>query len=369
MGQAARRHRALRWLGVGWIALCALAVGVLAGEVWLRYRWRAGDEAAQQFARPNTFLQNQGLGVSTGLWLVPQESYKPGSSVVFEVEGVLHEVRINSRGFRAREFSVPKPEGLFRIVCIGASTTFQGLTNDATYPAVLEARLRAEFPDRALEVLDLGVSGTLSDYWIDRFDRLMEIEPDFVVQYNGVNDLIREHAGAWAAGHPWRARLRRSSLLWNAWVPFPARQWEPFLERTRDRFAALDGLLAERGVDHVVGTVAAPDPGTPSAGKRAYLDRVAREWSGGALGDYGQYAALVTLHNEGVLQWAEAHGVPCARPDRAVRQPSLYIDVCHMQPVGIERLAGAFFDTVAARLHARWRTGVDDPIDGDVVAP
>ncbi|MEZ5332669.1 MAG: SGNH/GDSL hydrolase family protein [Thermoanaerobaculia bacterium] len=369
MEQGGRRRRSLRWLGVCWLALCAVAIGLTAGEVWLRYRWHAGEEAAQRFARPNAFLQNQGLGVSTGLWLVRQESYKPNASVVFEVEGVLHEVRINSRGFRTREFDVPKPEDVYRIACIGASTTFQGLTTDTTYPAILESRLRAEFPDRELEVLDLGVSGTQSDYWLERFDRLLEIQPDLVVQYNGVNDLIREHAGAWAAAHPGAAWLRRESLLWNAWIPLPGRQYEPFLERTRERFAALDHLLVSHGIDHVVGTVAAPDLLAPSNGKRAYLDRVTREWSGGALGDYRQYADLVALHNEGLLRWVQASGVPCARPDRAVRQPSLYTDICHMQPAGIERLAGAFFDTVAARLRLRWRDPTGSAIDAAETAP
>jgi hypothetical protein len=45
---------------------------------------------------------------------------------------------MNSFGFRSPEIEVPKPEGKFRIVCVGGSTTNAGRTNDTTYPALLE---------------------------------------------------------------------------------------------------------------------------------------------------------------------------------------------------------------------------------------
>jgi lysophospholipase L1-like esterase len=347
----------------GWLGLCALVIGLLAGEVWLRARWRAGESGALRYARQNAFLQNQGLGVSTGLWLVPQESYKPGASVVFESEGVLHEVRINSRGFRTAEFGVPKPEGTFRILCIGASTTFQGLTNETTYPALLGARLRTAFPGRHLEVLDLGISGTRSDYWNVRMDNLLALEPDLVVQYNGINDIIQEHTETWAAAHPLGARWRAASHLWNRWVPLATSRYEPLLARTRGRFLELDRGLAQRGVDHLVGTIAAPDPSALTGGLRQYMDRVTREWSGGRLGDFGQYRALVDLHNSALLAWCAEHGVPCARPDLAVRRPEQYLDICHMHPTGIEALAAAFLEVVEARLRARWRIDSSRPAD------
>ena len=48
----------------------------------------------------------------------------------------------NSRGFRAAEYAIPKPEGILRIACVGASTTVEGPRNDWTYPALLEKDLR-----------------------------------------------------------------------------------------------------------------------------------------------------------------------------------------------------------------------------------
>src|SRR6476659_7788653 len=51
---------------------------------------------------------------------------------------------INSLGFRGREWSVTKAPGVFRIICLGASTTFDigSLGRDRPWPEVLEAELR-----------------------------------------------------------------------------------------------------------------------------------------------------------------------------------------------------------------------------------
>ncbi|HOT49734.1 MAG TPA: hypothetical protein PLI07_02075 [Candidatus Hydrogenedentes bacterium] len=40
----------------------------------------------------------------------------------------------NSAGFRDDEIVLPKPPGIYRILCIGGSTTFERVRNDLTYP-------------------------------------------------------------------------------------------------------------------------------------------------------------------------------------------------------------------------------------------
>jgi len=62
---------------------------------------------------------------------------------------------MSSEGYRTHEFAVPKRRA-------GAHHLHRGLhdgggrTNDETYPAFLEKKLRARFPGLVLEVLNLG---------------------------------------------------------------------------------------------------------------------------------------------------------------------------------------------------------------------
>jgi lysophospholipase L1-like esterase len=81
-----------------------------------------------------------------------------------------HPVRLNRAAFREREFVVPKPEGMFRIVVLGDSLTWgAGLAEEERYSNRLEARLREAFPGRSIEALNFGLEGAsttvLRDWW------------------------------------------------------------------------------------------------------------------------------------------------------------------------------------------------------------
>ncbi|HUT54453.1 MAG TPA: GDSL-type esterase/lipase family protein [bacterium] len=67
----------------------------------------------------------------------------------------------NSEGYRGGEFTETKPEGVFRIICIGDSYTYGGgVKDEETYPTRLEARLQHRPGARApVEVINLGVQG------------------------------------------------------------------------------------------------------------------------------------------------------------------------------------------------------------------
>ena len=54
-------------------------------------------------------------------------------------------VRINSDGFRDKNYSIEKPNGVFRIVAIGDSLTFGfGVESEESYPKVLEKNLNSK---------------------------------------------------------------------------------------------------------------------------------------------------------------------------------------------------------------------------------
>lgn len=117
--------------------------------------------------------------------------FKPDQ--VLDAEGIYRKpVVINSHGFRGKEFSGIKPEGTFRIICLGDSSTFGwSVGEDETYPYYLERILREKYKDARFEVLNLGVTGYSSRQGRELFSRIaMGFEPDMVVFAFGPNDRL-----------------------------------------------------------------------------------------------------------------------------------------------------------------------------------
>jgi lysophospholipase L1-like esterase len=92
----------------------------------------------------------------------------------------------NSRGWRGPEFLVPKPPGVFRIVCVGGSSTYGTKTSHVRF---LDEQLRAAGHD--VEVLNAGAPGWTSRESLVNFElRVLATQPDLVIVYHGRNDLF-----------------------------------------------------------------------------------------------------------------------------------------------------------------------------------
>lgn len=101
--------------------------------------------------------------------------------------------KINSLGFRGREFNIEKTPGVLRVVCLGGSTTFDigSVGKAAPWPEVLEAQLRKSLGAQAVEVLNLGIPGSNSlDSLIDLQTRALDLKPDLIIVYQGHNDFV-----------------------------------------------------------------------------------------------------------------------------------------------------------------------------------
>jgi len=101
-----------------------------------------------------------------------------------------HRVVNNSYGFREKEFAVPKPDGVFRLMILGDSLTWgSGLPTGERYSALLEEELAAALPDRSVEVLNFGFPGGPTvkerDLLLDVGD---QVEADLVVMGFCFND-------------------------------------------------------------------------------------------------------------------------------------------------------------------------------------
>jgi lysophospholipase L1-like esterase len=113
----------------------------------------------------------------------------------YEVKGAKIHIKINSLGFRGDEFSKVKPANTFRIVCLGASTTFSAevSSNQATWTHRLQEKLRADYPGRNIEVINAAVGGYVAaDNLKNLRHRVLPLNPDLVIYYEANNEIVRD---------------------------------------------------------------------------------------------------------------------------------------------------------------------------------
>jgi lysophospholipase L1-like esterase len=212
---------------------------------------------------------------------------------------------------------------------------------------LLQQKLRARFPGLPLEVLNLGVSSATTEYWQARLARVFGYQPDVIVQYPGVNDISWRSLPHFANARPGRGRMYQS-LLVQRLVPFPVEELDPFLEETFTTLADTDRACRERGIACLVGSFAGPDPERTRGEFRKHLDYNAEFWFRRfPLHSYATWARVVRRYNELFVRFVHRYHVPHAPVHERLDDPAVFIDVCHLTPEGIDRLAGAFLPEVA----------------------
>lgn len=108
---------------------------------------------------------------------------------------------ISSQGLRDRIYG-RKEVGVFRIVCLGDSFTMgYGVHDDEPYPKVLESDLSQRYPDRTIEVVNLGTPGYGLWQSAIKFREIgLDLEPDLLVVQvlpeNDVRDRLRREGMA-----------------------------------------------------------------------------------------------------------------------------------------------------------------------------
>lgn len=100
------------------------------------------------------------------------------------------EVRINSLGFRDREYEVVKPDNAYRIFVLGDSYTYGwGVDYGETYSDILERELDARYNLTSFEVLNLGFRRSFDDHY-STIIRYWNLSPDLVIVQTLGNDPI-----------------------------------------------------------------------------------------------------------------------------------------------------------------------------------
>jgi lysophospholipase L1-like esterase len=159
--------------------LCSVALFLLV-EVMLQIRsqLRHGQSVFSAVAAQKMYQAD----LDTGLVLLRPNSTFSGSEIV---------IRSNSLGLRSPEIDVARTPGSLRIAVIGASTVMgaYAASNEESFPALMEARLRVLYPNRLVEVVNAGMVGySLADQRRMLTHRVTVLHPDLVIVYPGSND-------------------------------------------------------------------------------------------------------------------------------------------------------------------------------------
>ena len=130
----------------------------------------------------------------------PMITYDPAAGIYtptpgYEVKGGNIHIKINSLGFRGDEFTRAKPGNTARIVVLGASTTFNSevSSNQATWPARLQEKLRKVYPGRNIEVINASLGGYVAaDNLKNLRHRVLPLNPDLVIFYEANNEIVAD---------------------------------------------------------------------------------------------------------------------------------------------------------------------------------
>ncbi|HET9218281.1 MAG TPA: GDSL-type esterase/lipase family protein [Terriglobia bacterium] len=168
-------RRKLLYLGFVTLVMLGLAEAGLRARAWFKYGGTASVRDPML-----TFDRAAGIYVPT-----------PG----YELKGRNIHIKINSLGFRGEEISREKPPGTFRIVCLGASTTFSSevSSNQKTWTHQLQEKLRAAFPGRPIEVVNAAVGGYVAADNLKRLKHhVLPLDPDLVIYYEANNEIVKD---------------------------------------------------------------------------------------------------------------------------------------------------------------------------------
>ena len=166
---------------------------------------------------------------------------------------------VNRQGFRGDDFEKQKPPRTFRIFTLGGSTTL-GVSNDYpdTYPYLLQVALRERYPGVNIEVQNAGCAWYTSAHALVSYvTAVRQYDPDLVIFFEAINDLVRSFSPPWLATGPFKpdyshylgpyARLLGPQsdffdpsgplLTWNTLRAWIRNDPNPFNIRNRDNVA------------------------------------------------------------------------------------------------------------------------------------
>lgn len=295
------------------------------------------------------------------LWEEPWSRYKKNQEVTFIQNGKRFQIKTNNLGLRDDYTAVPKPAGLFRILCIGGSTTVEGWTNATTYPNLLEAKLKKAYPQVRLEVVNWGISGITSRVEFEKMPDYLSLNPDLMIEYNVVNDIAwlyfpyieRNTVG-------WKRLARRSRFLNNKinrhLLPAKASIRNYFENTTFKNLNAVYTAASQKNVPILFCSFAYPDVNMLNKKEREYFEFDLRsQWQAKYI-TFRSYSHMVQIYNQTLKDYCRLKGIPYVPVAENLRGGMNYfVDICHLTDAGITRKAGTIYTFLKDYLPARFQ--------------
>jgi len=315
----------------------------------MQFAWEAAPDkhAVAVFVRPS-------------MWKTLWHELRPGT-----VQSDAMDLRINAQGFRDDEVALPKPARVYRIVCVGGSTTAEGLSNALTYPNMVETKFARALGPARVDVVNAGIFALASAGELEHMADYLALEPDLVVHYNFVND-VPAIAGRWLDGNAAVNRLRRLALrprMVYDWMNPLLLPGNAVLDKALDDtiFANLTKLAdacRAKGVELAVCTFAAPDYFALDRPQRAFYDYRINNMLWGRLMNMASYLRVLDRYNVRVRAFCAERGLRVIPVAESLKGGTdCFTDICHLRPRGIERKAQIVFealrDPVAKELEAK----------------
>lgn len=273
-------------------------------------------------------------------------------------------LQTNEFGFRDHAITIPKPAGVYRIVCIGGSTTEEGNSTDATYPKIVERKLAQRFGTGRIEVINAGTCGTNTYNIRRRFGDFLALQPDLILFYGGVNDTTHLHSQFWLDAVPrWKKWARRSFII-NRYFGFyllpGAEELSSYMRDTTYRnLLSMRHAARKQGVEMAWCSFAYPTLHWYDMRAKNYYDINMRDvWHGQGLINFRAYCRVTDVFNQTGRDIAQKEGVPWFPvAEQFVAGADHFFDICHMTPQGLELKTDIFSGLIADYLQRQgWLT-------------
>ncbi len=270
----------------------------------------------------------------------------------------------NSRGFRDEEVTVPKPPGVYRIVCIGGSTTVEGPRNDLTYPKILQQLLRDHFNTNAIEVINCGVDGGSIRGQVFQYDECLALEPDLVIHYNYVNDtgdLMNSVLKKTVLRSEWRKNIldvlvksqfltRRLRRFWSPMMPTKTNYREEIEAMLMPSLKELCERTQARGARFALSSFAYPDIASLPE-KEKYWFRNIFAIPLAIQMQLDDYILSADAFNEAARAFCEREGAYYIPVSEGIKGgANIFTDTCHMHMSGIQQKARIMFECLKEKI-------------------
>jgi len=148
-----------------------------------------------------------------------ESQFFPNETYVFYPEKELSQMGDYARfttdnmGFRGRDLVMPKPADEYRVFMVGGSTTeCLYLDDEATITADLEKLMNTRRADNlTVRIYNAGKGGDKSyDHIAMISQRIVHLQPDMIILFSGINDLLAAMAGVDYLHYPQKRRTHYS---------------------------------------------------------------------------------------------------------------------------------------------------------------